>query len=72
MPRSKSLKAGNFWWNAMKKPTLRDYDKNTIHEKLEQAYFDQRAYDNLWERAMNNNRIEYDRNRWSKTNKKPA
>lgn len=52
--------------------TLRDYDQNTIHEKLGQAYFDQRAYDNLWERAMNNNRIEYDRSRWSKTNKKPA
>ena len=56
--------------------TLRDYDKNTIHEKLEQDYFDQRANDNLWQRAMNNNRIEYDRNRWSKAkdklNKKPA
>ena len=58
------------------KTTWRDYDKNTIYEKLEQAYFDQRANDNLWQRAMNNNRIEYDRNRWSKTknglNKKSA
>lgn len=58
------------------KTTLRDYDKNTIYEKLEQAYFDQRANDNLWQRAMNHNRIEYDRNRWNKTkdelNKKPA
>ena len=52
--------------------SLRDYDENTIQEKIEQAYFDQRTYDNLWERAMNNNRIEYDRNRWSKTNKKPV
>ena len=52
--------------------TLRDYDKNTIHGKIEQVYFDQRAYDNLWERALNTNRINYDRNRWSKTNKKPA
>jgi hypothetical protein len=49
------------------KITWRDYDKNTIYEKLEQAYFDQRANDNLWQRAMNNNRIEYDRIRWSKT-----
>ena len=48
------------------KTTLRDYDKNTIYEKLEQAYFDQRANDNLWQRAMNHNRIEYDRVRWSK------
>ncbi|MDO9300491.1 MAG: DUF2235 domain-containing protein [Anaerolineales bacterium] len=45
---------------------LRDYDKNTIQEKIDLVYFDQRAYDNLWERAMNNNRIKYDRNRWSK------
>jgi len=48
------------------KTTLRDYDKNTIFEKLDQAYFDQRANDNLWQRAMTNNRIEYDRIRWSK------
>ncbi len=45
---------------------LRDYDKSSIYEKLEQAYFDQRANDNLWQRAMNNNRVEYDRDRWSK------
>ena len=51
---------------------LRDYDKNNIHEKIEQVYFDQRAYDNLWERAMNTNRINYDRNRWGETKKKPA
>jgi uncharacterized protein (DUF2235 family) len=51
---------------------LRDYDKSNLHEKLEQAYFDQRALDNLWQRAMNNNRIERDRNRWSKTNNKPV
>jgi hypothetical protein len=49
--------------------TLRDYDKSTIHEKLEQAYFDQHAHDNLWERAMNNSRIEYDQNRWNKLKK---
>jgi hypothetical protein len=48
------------------KSTLHDYDKNTIYEKLDQAYFDQRANDNLWQRAINNNRIEYDRVRWSK------
>lgn len=45
---------------------LRDYEKNTIYEKLEKLYFDQRAYDNLWERASNANRMEYDRNRWNK------
>jgi uncharacterized protein (DUF2235 family) len=45
---------------------LRDYDKNTIREKLEQIYFDQRSYDNLWQRAMTNNRIEYDQSRWGK------
>ena len=39
MPRSKSLKAENFWWSATKVTTLRDYDKNTIHEKIEQAIF---------------------------------
>lgn len=44
----------------------RDYDKNTIYERLEQIYFDQRASDNLWKRAMNNDRLEYDRKRWSK------
>lgn len=45
---------------------LRDYDKNTIEEKLNQPYFDERANDNLWQRAINDNRIEYDRNRWNK------
>ncbi|MBK8781337.1 MAG: DUF2235 domain-containing protein [Anaerolineales bacterium] len=48
---------------------LCDYDKNTINEKLEQAYVDQRANYNLWQRAMNNGRIEYDRDRWSKLKK---
>ena len=50
------------------KTTLRDYDKSSIYEKLEQSYFDQRANDNLWQRAMNNNRIEHDRDRWNKAN----
>ena len=44
---------------------LRDYDKNTIYKKLEQVYFDQRANDNLWGRSINNDRIDYDRKRWS-------
>jgi uncharacterized protein (DUF2235 family) len=51
---------------------LRDYDKNTIHEKIELVYVDQRAYDNLWERAMNTNRINYDRNRWNKLKSNPT
>lgn len=45
---------------------LRDYDKNTLNKKLEQVYFDQRANDNLWGRSLNNDRIDYDRKRWSK------
>lgn len=48
------------------KSDLRDYDKSDLSEKLEQVYFDQRANDNLWGRALNNDRIEYDRKRWSK------
>ncbi len=48
---------------------LCDYDKNTINERLEQAYVDQRANYNLWQRAMNNGRIEYDRVRWGKLKK---
>ena len=46
--------------------TLSDYDKGTINERLEQAYVDQRANHNLWQRVMNNGRIEYDRDRWKK------
>lgn len=49
-----------------KKSDLRDYDKNDINEKLEEVYFDQLANDNLWTRAINNDRIEYDRKRWNK------
>jgi hypothetical protein len=62
--------------NRDKMADLRDYDKNTIDEKYEQVHLDRHVNDNLWERAMNNNRIEYDRIRWSKTkdekNIKPA
>ena len=60
------FEGGKFLVERDEKTTWRDYDKNTIYEKLEQAYFDQRANDNLWQRAMNNNRIEYDRTRWGK------
>lgn len=48
---------------------LCDYDESTINERLEQAYVDQRANYNLWQRAMNNGRIEYDRVRWNKLKK---
>lgn len=46
--------------------TLCDYDKRTINERLEQAYIDQRANHNLWQRGMSNGRIEYDRDRWKR------
>ena len=62
----KEFEGRKFLVERVEKTTLRDYDKNTIYEKLDQAYFDQRANDNLWQRAMNNDRIEYDRIRWMK------
>jgi hypothetical protein len=45
--------------------TLRDYDKQTLSKKLDEIYFDQSANDNLLRRSLINDRLEYDRKRWS-------